>query len=794
MLTRYRPRTPLAWLVALVIAGILGLGLAYALESSTRLVSRFGAGPGRIFGIFVEASNREGPVSAVQYFIYTARSRDSVPAARPKSWFDPEPYWRPESAEARAALPEFKTLPALKPESYGKSLGVAPGDLGLWRYPHGDAYASKYSPLTQINPQTLGKLAVAWRYEPDDRGDSVVVRNSRGVLVGGNVGHSPVFGDGRLYFATPGRRIVAVDARTGKQVWSVTPGGVTPARRGVTFWPGDAKNPARVFFPAGWRLMALDARTGKPVRRFAGGAVKGLESKLPPMIDGNRIIVVTTTPGLEAFDVVTGKRLWKRDLQPKAEPIYPGGPLNDLNGGASWSGTSLDPQRHLIFVPTGNPGPPLHGAGRPGDNKPTSSIVAIDTRTGETRWLFQDVAHDLWDYDVPSPPTLTTITHAGKRVDVVAVVSKLGHLILLDRDQGRPIMDYRMRRAPVSTTPGEKTAAYQPDLQTPQPFSKKVFTLEDVTNVSPANRAGVMADLRTARFGFFEPPVLGQRLVTFGVHGGGEWPGVSINPDTGMMYFTANQVPHSIYIYFKSSKGEAKGDWKGRDLYRQKCASCHGDARQGYFEPEEKGGAYTPPLMGISIYRSPQALRNLAALKQRHGAVKTDLSGAELDQVATYFEQADRSLDADKALSVGFMWNRFVDREGYPASKPPWGLVSAMNLSTGKIQWSRPFGTYESLTKRGLPPTGQANFGGLMSTKSGLIFATGTLDRKLRVFAADSGAELWVYDLPSMGSSPPMTYEIDGVQYVAVMATGGVLQPFDKRTDRDALVVFRLAK
>lgn len=775
----------------LAVLGVVAILLVYALESTTRLVSRLGGGPGQAFGAFVAASNREGPIHAVGYVLWTLETRDGVPPARPRRWSEAGDYWRVESAAARAALPAEKTLPGLSPEDFGPSFGAAPDDLGQWRYPHGDAYSSKFSPLTAINRQTLGRLKVAWEYAPGDRVVRGVARNSRGALIGSNVGHSPVFGDGRLYFATPGDRVVAVDARTGKEVWSVKPGGVKPARRGVTFWPGDGKLGPRIYFAAGWRLMALDARTGKPAREFNGGAVRGLEGKTPPMIDGDRLIVATLAPGIEAYDLRTGKRLWKRALTPTPEPIHPGGPLNDLNGGGVWSGVALDAKRHLIFLPTGNPGPLLYGAGRPGDNKPTSSIVAIDTRTGETRWIFQEIAHDLWDFDMPAPPTLTTITLGGKPVDVVATVSKVGHLILLDRDKGRPIFDYRLRRAPTSTVRGERTAPYQPDLITPQPFSKKTFTAEDITDIAPANRAAVTGYLKTARYGFFEPPAMGTRVVTFGVHGGGEWPGAAVDHSRGMLYLTANQVPHSLYLYFKSAKGEAKAAGAGRDLYRARCASCHGDGRQGYFQPEQDGGAYTPPLMGISLYRSPEFLRSPAEFRLRHE--KTTASAADLDAIADWIGQADLELDRAGALSVGFMWNRLLDPEGYPASKPPWGLITAMDLTTGRIRWSRPFGAYPALTAKGMAPTGQPNFGGLMVTRSGLIFATGTLDRQLRVFDTETGDELWSFGLPSAGSAPPMTYQIDGVQYVAVMATGGVLDPFVKGRDRDAVVVFRLS-
>jgi len=194
------------------------------------------------------------------------------------------------------------------------------------------------------------------------------------------------------------------------------------------------------------------------------------------------------------------------------------------------------------------------GSSRPGRNDYSCSVVAIDTKTGEIRWSFQEVEHDLWDLDLPAAPVLTSITRAGRRVDVVAVLTKRGNTLLLDRDGGRPIFGYQRRRTPASTIPGEQTAAYQPVFTLPEPFSRQEFSRDQITDVSASARQTAERKLRDARFGFFEPPVIGGAIAFYGVHGGAEWPGGAVDPGKGILYVLSSQVPWVIRVQYADVK------------------------------------------------------------------------------------------------------------------------------------------------------------------------------------------------------------------------------------------------
>jgi quinoprotein glucose dehydrogenase len=178
-------------------------------------------------------------------------------------------------------------------------------------------------------------------------------------------------------------------------------------------------------------------------------------------------------------------------------------------------------------VATGSPHPNFIGVNHPGRNEHANSVIALDARTGRVIWSFQEIRHDIWDLDLPAPPVLVTVQRNGKRVDAVAQVTKLGNTLLLDRLTGEPLFPFRLRRAPASRLTGEKTWEYQPDIETPQPFARQVFTKDDVTDTSPQARAFVMEQIEKANFGWFEPFEEGRPTVFFGIYGGAEWPGAA---------------------------------------------------------------------------------------------------------------------------------------------------------------------------------------------------------------------------------------------------------------------------
>jgi quinoprotein glucose dehydrogenase len=405
------------------------------------------------------------------------------------------------------------------------------------------------------------------------------------------------------------------------------------------------------------------------------------------------------------------------------------------------------------------------------------------------------VVHDLWDLDVPSPPVLTTITRGGQKVDVVATVTKIGNTLLLDRDSGQPIFDYRMRRAPASAIPGERTAAYQPALELPEPFSKLTFGPDDITDLSASARDAVLRKTRNAKMGYFEPPVLGGAVVAYGLQGGGEWPGAAADPRSGVLFVPSNQLPWFVRAHYLNNliTPEAAAKVPGDAIYQSACADCHGPTGEGRYETERQGDAHFPVLNGITALRTREQLTSRAEFDRQHAAVQLPkaLAADDLATLYAYLRTLDETADRQRGFSATGFWQLLLDDQGHPGSKPPWGQLTAIDLNTGRKAWQVPLGAYDKLAFQGQAVQGQRNHGGVIATAGGLVFATGTLDNRLRAFDAASGRELWSYRLPAAGSTPPSTYMIDGVQYLVVVAGGGQHVGHSGRSDQ--IIAFRLS-
>lgn len=670
----------------------------------------------------------------------------------------------------------FGSLPERERQTV-ESFGVSHLDFAGWTRSHGDNGATKYSTLDQIDRSNVSSLEVAWIFDATHYLDGSPAGWHYAVQT------NPIVAGSTLYTATPANAIVALDAVTGAPRWEYrTP--QRPAHRGMVYWEGDETTPPRLYFPAGRNLEALDARTGELDPSFGEGGRAPLgRATAAPAIAGDLLLATSNRPpALQAFDLRTGAPLWETPLR-----LFEG----NVGGCAPWGGFAVDTQRGLAFVSTGNPRPAMYGISRQGPNPHCNSVVAINIADGSIEWAFQEVAHDLWNFDIAAPPALATIEIEGTTVDVVATATKIGNTLLLERGSGRPIFDYRLRRAPRSTIPGEEPAEYQPDLALPEPFLRVDFTWDDITNIGTMNKESVDWQLDRAASGFFLPPIIGRAVIVFGLHGGAEWPGVAIDPRTNWLYAPVNQIPWKLRMFLQAKVRELPKGPAGR-LYRQRCARCHGSLRNGVLTTQgEAETRYAPSLVGTTQIRSYAGSYQLPYFRSRHrDATHLDVEQPELDTLRAWFEELDLQGQADRVIEPAYKPSQLLDPEGYPGSKPPWGRIVALDLTSGRIQWDVPFGEYAELTRRGIPTTGQPNYGGLIATAGGTIFATGTVDKKIRAFDSRTGEELWQHPLRAAGSAPPTTYEIDGRQYLAVMATGGTFHGFDDRASR--LVVFAL--
>jgi quinoprotein glucose dehydrogenase len=645
-----------------------------------------------------------------------------------------------------------------------------------WIY-GGSPDQSRYSSLSQINRANVRSLRVAWSY---DTGET------------GGLQTQPVVADGVLYGLTPNHKAFALDAATGRHLWTFDSGVQSRgANRGVTFWKSG--DDARVFVAIDTFVYAIAARTGTPIAAFGEGGRIDLRRDLgrepsaqsvrlttPGVVYRDLLIVggrisegLPASPGdIRAYDVRSGTLRWSFHTIP-----HPGEAGHDTwakdswtyNGGSNnWAGMALDDARGIVYVPTGSASADFYGANRPGDNLFSNSLLALDAATGRRLWHFQTVRHDIWDRDLPSPPNLVTVRQGGRTIDAVAQTSKQGFIFLFDRVTGRPLFPIEYRKVPRSGVPGERAAETQPVPTRPRPFARQRLTESDLTTRTPAAHAWALREFRTFRNGgLFAPLAIGSPTVIFpGFDGGAEWGGAAIDRDTGWLYVNAND------LVWTGALAPAEAPVDGRALYRQHCASCHRDDFAG--APPQ-----IPSLAGIATRRTraeiAATIRSGAGRMAGFPALPATAVNAIVEYLATGRAEPARSAPAPSALPYRFTgYKKFLDPDGYPAVRPPWGTLSAVDLNTGDYAWQIPLGEYPALVEQGLRDTGTENYGGPIVTAGGLVFIGATnYDRKFRAFDKTTGALLWETTLPFAGNATPATYEVNGRQFVVIAAGGG---------------------
>jgi quinoprotein glucose dehydrogenase len=678
-----------------------------------------------------------------------------------------------------------------------------------WRAHGGNPGHTQHSPLDQIDKDNVSRLQVAWTYRTGDarpEGRSQIQCN-------------PIVVDGVLYATTARVETFALDAATGRELWRFDPyesGAESLAEwlgvnRGVAYW-GEGED-RRILVAAGQRLFALDARTGQPVPSFGQNGNVDLREGLGR--DTSDLFVVSTTPGavyrdlyilgtrvhegpgpsapghVRAYDVRTGAIRWVFHTVPQpgeyGHDTWPPDAWKVVGGANAWSGISLDPERGLVFVPTGSPSWDFWGGDRHGANLFGNCVLALNAATGERVWHFQIVHHDLWDRDLPQAPLLVTVRRDGREVDAVAQATKSGHVFLFDRETGDPLFPVEERPYPASDLRGEQTWPTQPLPLKPPPFARQVLGEDGVTNISPEARATVLGRLRQVRSGGqFVPPSTQGTVIYPGFDGGAEWGGSAWDPETRLLYVNANEMAWILEMLEVPPPGE--GGTRGERLYTQHCTVCHGIDMKG--DPQ---GQF-PPIEDLKERLTREDVVSL--LEDGKGAMPAFafLSPAERKTLASHLfgeEQPDDSKGEAAAAGRPYThlgYNRFLDPDGYPAVKPPWGTLNAIDLDEGEIRWTVALGELTELTERGISPTGTENYGGPVVTAGGLLFIGATKDEKFRAFDKRTGEVLWETALPAGGYATPATYEVDGRQYVVIAAGGGKMGT----KSGDAYVAFAL--
>jgi len=447
-----------------------------------------------------------------------------------------------------------------------------------WPSYGGDAGGMRYSALTQINRDNVSRLQVAWVFHTGDISDGTGDKKRSGFET------TPLLVDGELYITTPFNRVIALDPETGKQRWAHDPKtqlswdyGDGLINRGVAIWsaPSTSGKPMtcarRRIFEATLdaRLIALDATTGAPCPDFGQGGEVSLREVArytpgqyhmtsPPAVIDDLVVVgsaiddnsrVDMPSGVvRAFDVHTGALRWSWEPIPTNDTAHPAGTWR-TGAANAWAAMVVDPERHLVFVPTGSASPDYYGGMRPGDNKWANSIVALRAKTGELAWGFQLVHHDLWDYDSASPPLLATIERNGKKIPVVVQGNKTGLLYVLNRDTGKPVFPVEERPVPASDVPGETTSPTQPFPVAPPPLVPHQLAADRAWAVNDAEREACLERLRPLRnAGIFTPPSLQGTLVIPGNIGGMNWSGYAFDPGRHLLLANVNNIPAKIRL------------------------------------------------------------------------------------------------------------------------------------------------------------------------------------------------------------------------------------------------------
>ncbi|WP_277479133.1 pyrroloquinoline quinone-dependent dehydrogenase [Catalinimonas alkaloidigena] len=623
------------------------------------------------------------------------------------------------------------------------NLSAQQSEQGTHEWP---AYANdpggmRHATSTQISPENVTNLKVAWTYRTGEL--KQYKKNYAAEKAAFEA--TPIMVDGTLYLSTPSNRVIAIDAQSGAEKWTYDPkvnlkkdySEITS--RGVSSWPGQDRpsqdwpeadivqpqDERRIFIATiDGRLIALSAATGKPVKSFGKKGTVDLRAGIgaisvtsPPAIIGNTIVVGSSMGDnqrldyergvVRAYDVLTGKLLWTWDPIPRKTSdqgydTWQGDKAAQTGAANAWSILSADPERGLVFIPTTSPSPDYYGGERKGQNLHANSIVALNASSGEIVWSFQTVHHDVWDYDNAAQPALITVQREGEDVPAVAVGTKMGHIFLLHRETGEPLFPVEERPVPQSDIPGEQTYPTQPFPVLPLPLGPHKVSVEDAWGLTEEQRKAAEERIASLRNdGSFTPPSFQGSMVAPSNAGGVHWGGVSYDPSRNLLVTNINRLVAEIRLI-----------------------------------PRER------------------------------------LAEAESNNAALVRAETGRQEGTPYVLKRDYLFTRGEDGLTMQ-TKPPWGTLLAIDMNNGQLKWEVPLGImYDPQIYPEAINWGAINFGGALTTASGLTFVAATVDSYFRAFGTESGKLLWQAQLPAGGQATPMSYELNGKQYVVICAGG----------------------
>jgi glucose dehydrogenase len=697
----------------------------------------------------------------------------------------------------------------------GQMAGMPSTKNGDWTHYTADMRGTKYSPLDQINASNFNKLEVAWRFKTDNLGTRPEFK-----LEG-----TPLAIKGVLYSTAGTRRsVVAIDGRTGELIWAHSyregnRAAIAPRQlsgRGVSYWT-DGKGDERILYvTTGYRLIALNAKTGAMIQSFGENGVvdmkkgavfgKGQQIDLetgeiglhstPTVVkdivivgssfkEGMTVKTHNNTKGMvRAFDVKSGKVLWTFNTIPR-----PGEFGNDTweneswatNGNAGvWTQITVDEEAGLAYLPVEDPTSDFYGGHRPGNNLFGDTLVCVDIKTGQRKWHFQIAHHPIWDYDLSSAPILLDINVNGKPIKAVALPSKEAFLYVFDRITGQPVWPIEERPVPQSDVPGEKTSPTQPFPTKPPAYARQAVTLEDLIDFTPELNAEAKRIVSRYRLGpMFLPGTVSKvegplAALTIGTTAGGtNWPGAGADPENHIVYAQASN--HSVAPIGLVEPPPGFSDIR----------YVAGTAGQPFVEREGPGFG--------SAADAPQRGRGGAAAAAeggrgggRRGAAPAAGVPAAGAPAAGAPAAGAPAAGAPPAPPQGGGGGLTV--QGLPLLKPPYGILNAIDLDKGEIKWQVPHGDTPDavrnsplLKSMNIPKTGLPGSVGLVVTKTLVILGDPSLTTTpehprgamLRAYDKQTGKEVGAVWMPAPQSGSPMTYSVNGKQYIIISISGG---------------------
>ena len=681
--------------------------------------------------------------------------------------------------------------------------GSAQAPYTTWSGYGGTADSAQYSALTQINKSNVSQLQQVWFYPAGNNGF--------------RFGSNPIVAGDMMFVIGKDNNVVALDAATGKELWVYAIGGLRSiSHRGVSYWESKDHKDRRVLFTANDMLVAVDARTGKDIISFGDHgmvdlrvglgrdpkAVRRVQSGTPGRVFEN-LILMGSSPGeeydsppgdLRAYDVITGKLAWTFHTVPRPGEFgydtWPPDAWKYAGGTNDWGEISIDEKRGIAYFPLGSPTYDFYAADRHGANLFSDCILALDARTGKYLWHYQTTHHDLWDYDLEAGPKLLTIKHDGKDVDVVAEAGKNGFLYVLDRVTGKPIWPIEERPVPKSDMPGEESWPTQPFPTVVQPFARQKVAPDDVNPyiADPKEREKIRAEVAAARSeGIYTPVNMENTMEIPGNNGGANWGTTAADPENAMFYVLSKEAPSMIKLEAKRPRFQPRGpaETQGHIIYIQNCQMCHLATLKG--QPPA-----VPSLIGVIDKRGVKKVQDMVHNGAPPMPAFPDLTQEDLDHLVAYLLHPEKSTltpdiaarlaappPAPPAESRGTRyWTGYGymnSSENLPAIAPPWSTMTAYDLNSGAIKWQIAPGNVTELLEKGIRGTGSYwPRGGPIVTAGGLIILGTLSDSMLHAYDSESGKLIWETKVPGRPEGIPAVYEVEGREYIAISASASV--------------------